>query len=191
MDKEFENKIMLMAREIYDKVLKFVEENKENDEEIYSEAFLKLKDGRYISVRFNDDFNFVNLENGHFNFVFENGKLVEKYFEDSLLMGNHPGLMDFSVSVTFINYKNYDKFSFQAGDDRWAIKKDLNYFEKRDVKKYITSIYEQIDTLVYDKEKTHSSSNWNAKKREQYSLEQAEEMRKYVAEQSNNVGRKI
>ncbi len=52
---EFEKEIRLLANEIRDKVIKFVNDNKGNDDIFYERAFLKLNNGKQIIYSFDKE----------------------------------------------------------------------------------------------------------------------------------------
>ena len=52
---EFEEQIKILANEIYEKVVKFVCENKDNDDILYEYAYLTLSNGLQLMFRFDND----------------------------------------------------------------------------------------------------------------------------------------
>lgn len=162
---DFENQIKLLGKDIYQKVISFVEANKGDDDKLYRGAKLKLKDGREMFVPFNPwggqpDIKIWNYE---WNEELQRGN------GDAFSIMAESGY-GFLVDITFYNLDK-DNTHFVASDMKYPHQKELSADEINAIKNYMAQLYEQVSTLEYDKEATRSISNFTQEARRQYNIQ--------------------
>ena len=162
---DLENLVIKLGKEIYEKVLTFVQTNKGDDDKYYSNAILKLSDGRKIIVSFDGLLKNLEIWNHHWNEEFQKGS------GDSLII-THNTPFGFSIDIS-LYYLDKDDIDFYASEKEipYYIKSDLTKEQKETIKLYIEQLYKQIATLEYDKEATHSVNNFTPIVRKQYNIQ--------------------
>ena len=164
-NKQFDEQIMEIGREIYEKVSTFVKENKGRDSRLYNNAILKLGDGREMVYPFKP-------------FGESNVKIWNYQWNDELQRGSGDafGIMldsgyGFLVDVHFY-YLDKENLYYTASEKDYPYNKELTDEEKEDILLYLVQLQEQIPTLVYDKEATHTVSNYTYEAKHNYNIRQ-------------------
>lgn len=169
---DLENQVKNIGKEIYEKVTAFVQANKGDDDKLYSNAILRLSDGRKMVVPFNAWGGQPDIKIWNYQWNEELQRGSGDLF--SIMPKSGYG---FLVDIT-LYYLNKDKLDFTTSE-KYPYKSDLTEEQKETIKSYMAQLYEQISTLVYDKEATRSVSNFTFEAKKQYNIQQFnEEMRK-------------
>lgn len=170
---DLENQVKAIGKEIYEKVSSFVQANKGDDDKLYSNAILRLSDGRQMVVPFNAWGGQPDIKIWNYQWNEE----LQRGSGDSFSIMLESGY-GFLVDITFF-YLDKDDVYFIASEKEYHYKRDLTEEQKETIKSYMAQLYEQISTLEYDKEATRSVSNFTHEARKQYNIQQFnEEMRK-------------
>ena len=172
---DLENQVMIIGKEIYEKVFSFVQTNKGDDDRLYNSAILKLSDGRKVVVSFPKwDKGEITISNYKWNKKLERDE--GEYFY--ILPESGYG---FLINITFY-YLDKDDLIFTISEKENPYKVELTDEEKEIIKTYMEKLYEQMDTLKYDKEATHSISNYTYEAKKQYNIQQFYEEWKKIRE---------
>ncbi len=170
---DLENQVKNIGKEIYEKVSAFVQANKGDDDKLYSNAILRLSDGRKMVVPFNAWGGQPDIKIWNYQWNEE----LQRGSGDSFSIMPKSGY-GFLVDITFY-YLDKDQVDFTASEKEYPYKSDLTEEQKETIKSYMAQLYEQISTLVYDKEATRSVGNFTSEAKKQYNIQQFnEEMRK-------------
>lgn len=171
-----ESQVKTLGKDIYKKVSAFVETNKGDDDKLYRSAILRLSDGREMVVPFHP-------------WVDQSDIMILNYKWDEEFQRNvgdsfsvmHKSRYGFLVDIT-LYYLDKDNLEFTASEEEYPYKKELTDEEKEIIKTYMAQLYEQINTLEYDKKATHSVSNFTREAATQYSIQQFNEAMKKMSE---------
>lgn len=178
---DLENQVIAIGKEIYEKVFAFVQANKGDDDKLYSNAILRLSDGRKMVVHF-------NARGGQPDINIWNYQWNEELRRDT---GDSFRIMPESRYGFLVRIKFYylGKVYFTASEQERPYKSDLTEEQEESIKVYMAQLYEQISTLEYDKEATHSVGNFTFEARKQYNIQQFNEEMKKLNE--TNPGSKV
>ena len=170
---DLEKQVIAIGKEIYEKVSAFVQANKGDDDKLYRCAKLRLSDGREMIVPFHPWNGQPDIKISNYQW-FE----VPKRGSGDYFSIMHKSAYGFLVRINLF-YLDREPLDFPASEKEYYYKTDLTEEEKETIKLYMAQLYEQIPTLEYDKEATHSVGNFTDEAREQYNIQQFnEEMRK-------------
>lgn len=167
--KEFKKQILKMGEEIYKKVNAFVQENKGDDELLYRNAILKLSDGREMLYSL-ESYSFggeIDMSNYTWNEELKRG-----YGDLMHIMTKSAYGFAFYVNLSYLDKNN---IRFEATDKKYPHNRPLSDEEKEEILLYVTQLYEQVSTLKYDKEKTHSIDNYTYEVRRKYNIKRFKE----------------
>lgn len=162
---DFENQIKLLGKDIYQKVISFVEANKGDDDKLYESAILNLKDGRRMRVCFDSFRGTPNINISNYNWNEELQRGAGDYFHIMPKSG-----YGFLVGINLC-YLDKDEVDFTASEIKYPHQKELTEEEANAIKNYMAQLYEQVSTLEYDKEATRSISNFTREARRQYNIQ--------------------
>ena len=164
---KLENFVMEKGREIFEKVRAFVIANEDDDHKFYNCAILKLSDGRRMTVSF-DEFNGpdIKIDNYYWN------DKIDDYSGDCFTIMPKANY-GFSVSIELFDIDKTN-MKFVASEKEIPIRyiKELTDQQKKYVETYIMQLYNQLSSLEYDKEATHSINNMNPEVRREYNIQQ-------------------
>ncbi len=170
---DLEKQVIAIGKEIYEKVSAFVQANKGDDDKLYRCAKLRLSDGRQMIVPFDPWGATPDIDISNYQWFEVPKRGAGDYFHIF-----HKSAYGFLVKINLF-YLDREPLDFPASEEENYYKTDLTEEEKEIIKLYMAQLYEQIPTLEYDKEATHSVDNFTEKAREQYNIQQFnEEMRK-------------
>ncbi len=128
---EFEKEIRLLANEIRDKVINFVNDNKGNDDIFYERAFLKLNNGKQIIYSFDNETVSITKKN------------VEGY--SSFFS------YELEIEEDDISYWYYNNLYNLSDRNRFTDK------GKNNIRNYLRELNELVDNMSYNREKTERS----------------------------------
>ncbi len=165
---EFEEQIRRVAKDIYEKVLSFVNENKEDDDIYYNYAFIRLNNGqeiRYdfdektISVPYSKECSYNRIMGTKIEISEDNTKITLELDNESIPRKKY-------VSYdTGLNEKieNCQKDNIKLSYKRQLLKQRKM---KNELKIKIKHEYNQLNSalcnLTYEKERIHNTDNFNS-----------------------------
>lgn len=153
----FENEIKLLANEIYEKVVKIVNENKESDNVLYDYAYLTLENGMQGLYSFrNGDFFVTKPEVKGYVFAFSHEVRING-------MDTEYDLDDIKYETLLnekINEKENERQRICLGEDLER-QDNLPEEQKQVIKSYYEQLNSLVDTMTYNKENTHNPDNYN------------------------------
>lgn len=156
--------IKKLTEEIYQNVVKFVEENKGNDDKYYGKAYLTLPGGREMTFRFNQaKVDFYTSEDDY-----ENEDIWEHFSADK------NGKVDVVLNIR-------DRYIVVDVDDDFEIR--VYYYNQIAVSKedtdkmieWLTELKKSTEHLSYNAEKTHSFNNLYTELIAQYNISKIED----------------
>ena len=153
-NKKFNKQIEDIGKDIHEKVSVFVHENKGFDEQLYSYAMLKLSDGRIMT------FSFPDIWENYSTICIDDSELDEDINRYS---GNKFTIMPRKKNNKYqvgIRCNSDEKRIHYVVGNKYFHNVDLTEEEKENILLYMTQIYEQLPTLEYDKDLTHSVDNY-------------------------------
>ena len=133
---EFENQIKQLANEIYEKVVKFVCENKDNDDILYEYAYLTLSNGLQLMFRFNNDELYVTKPDAVGYEIF----------------------FPYKVKITSEDTEYKSKIIYETGLNK---QNNLTDKEKIKIMEYYRKLNILVDNLTYNIDKTRNADNYN------------------------------
>ena len=154
-NKKFNKQVEGIGKDIYEKVSAFVQENKGDDEKLYSYAMLKLSDGRIMT------FSFPDMWESSSTICIDEEKLdkdTHRYSGNKFTIMPSKKNNKYQVSISLCN-SDAKRIHYVAGN-KHSHNVDLTEEEKENILLYMAQIYEQLPTLEYDKELTHSVDNY-------------------------------
>lgn len=168
-NKQFNNQIRDIGKEIYKEVEAFVEENKGSDKFLYRSAKLILGDGREMRVAFDPwgDEADISIRNHQWN------EEAQRDEGDSFYIMSRSGY-GFLVNVT-LYYLDKEDLRFSASDKEYPYNDELTDEEKENILLYMVQLRDQMPTLVYDKERTHSVDNYTPAAKRNYNIRRYKE----------------
>ncbi|MGM9877624.1 MAG: hypothetical protein ACI33S_03145 [Bacilli bacterium] len=154
---KFEDEIKLLSDEIYKKVVKFINENKEDDDLYHAFAYLKLSNGMQIMFRFDNATLYVTNSHEKGTYGVLDSLITIQDYETKYKLND----IEFE---TFLNEKikkrgndrckNYYKFLLDK-------QQKLTEQQKEEIKKVYIELNKAVDFLSYDVEKTRTIDNFN------------------------------
>ncbi len=152
-----EEQIKLLAKGIYEKVVKFIYDNKDNDDKFYEYVYLKLNDGVQVMFSFRNSCLYVTKEDeqgfsGTFGYVI---KIINDETEY-----NYNGVI-YQTSLSEIIARRQKAAQRGMLETTLNRQQNLTEIEKEDIRKYYEQINKAIDSMSYNKEKTHTIDNFN------------------------------
>ena len=155
---DFEEQIKLLAKAIYEKVVKFIYNNHGEDEKFYEYEYLNLSDGVQAMFDFSNSYLYIIKEDEEgFNAVL--GYKIKIINDDTEYRHNR------KMYQTFLNEKiarSQMDGQRRSLEIELAEQQNLTEKEKEDIKKYYEQINKAIDSISYNKEKTHTIRNFNS-----------------------------
>ena len=154
---EFEEKIKILSKSIYDKVVSFVEENKGNDNIFYDCAYLELSNGKQIMFNFRNRRIYISRNKvcGYIdNFIYK----ATIYHEDTEFWIKGIGY-ETLLDKKIVNSENDN----QRRNYERALERQNNLPEEQKTKilRYYLRLNKLADNLTYNKEKTEDVDNFN------------------------------
>lgn len=163
----FEEKIRATADKIYEVVVKFVNENKGDDDLYYNYAFIKLNNGKEIRYNFEDGtIELPFYEECEYNFIMATEITIDNK-NTRIDLENEDEPRD---QYKYISYDTSLKEKIASADKE---RKKLNYMKKllkqinlskevkSEIKQRYTRLYRALPNMTYNKEKTHNTENFN------------------------------
>ena len=154
-NKKFNKQIEDIGKDIHEKVSVFVHENKGFDEQLYSYAMLKLSDGRIMSFSFPDMWcsdSAICIDEEELD------KDTHRYSGNKFTIMPSKKKNKYLVSISLCN-SDEKRIHYVVGNEYFH-NVVLTEEEKENILLYMKQIYEQLPTLEYDKELTHSVDNY-------------------------------
>ena len=164
---DFEQQLRKMSNKIYEKIITFIEENKEDDDLYYSYAFIRLNNGQ--EVRYDFDKKTISIpysEECSYNWIMGTKiEITEDNTEITLELDNE--------SIPRNKYVSYDTGlnekieNCQKDNIKLSYKRQLLNQRKmtKELKGRIKHEYNQLNSalcnLTYEKEKIHNIENFN------------------------------
>jgi hypothetical protein len=152
-----ENQISTLANQIYNKVISFIENNKNDDDLYYKFAYLKLNNGMIIIFDFEKKILYVTDKD---EIVFSNIPNYNiKIIDDETEIWTNELRFNTSLIDKIEKCENESiKHHFEE-----LLKKQQNMpsKSKEKIKEYYEQLNKEIEHLQYDSEKTHSADNFN------------------------------
>lgn len=133
---DFENKIKSLANDIYKKVVKFICDNKDNDDVLYDYAYLIINNGKQLMYSFNNE---------------------ELYVTESNEVGYNM-FFSYEAKIDKEGTEYNSKIEYETGLNK---QNSLTEKEKTKIIKYYEELNKLVDDLIYNKEKTHNEDNYN------------------------------
>ena len=174
----FDDKVIMLGKEIYKKVYDFVQANKGEDNKLYRKAILKLNDGRKMEFLLELSLGEADVKIWNYNW---NDELQSGEGDAFRIMPRTQ--YGFLISVNFY-YLNNVNFYFTTSEKNYPYKKELTDEDMKKIVLYMNKLYELVDTLEYDKEATHSVNNLTYDAKKQYNIQQFNEAMQNVSESS-------
>ena len=154
---EFEEQIKLLAKEIYEKVVRFIYDNKDNDDKFYEYVYLKLNDGVQVMFSFSNSRLYITKED-------EQGFSATFGYEIKIINDeteyNHNGVI-YQTSLSEKIARSQKAGQRHALEMALNRQQNLTEKEKEDIRKYYEQINKAIDSMSYNTEKTHTIDNFN------------------------------
>lgn len=153
----FEEQIRLLVKEIYEKTVKFIYENKGNDDVFYEYAYLNLNNEMQVVFRFSNGILYItNSDNKGFEVTFS---YEVKIFNDETDY-KHNGIR-YQTSLKEKIARSQKDSQRHALEMALHKQHDLSDAEKGDIRKYYEQINKAIDSLSYNTEKIQTVVNFN------------------------------
>ena len=154
---EFEEQIKLLAKEIYEKVVKFINDNKNNDDIFYEYAYLKLTDGVQVMFSFSNGYLYITKEDeqGYSATFF----YIIKIINDETKYNHNEVIYETLLSEKISKCQSEEHRHYLER----ALKRQqkITEIEKEDIRKYYEHINKAIDSMSYNAEKTRTTDNFN------------------------------
>ena len=174
----FDDKVIMLGKEIYKKVYDFVQANKGDDNKLYRKAILKLNDGRKMEFLLELSLGEADVKIWNYNW---NDELQSGEGDAFSIMPRTQ--YGFLISVNFY-YLNNVNFYFTTSEKNYPYKKELTDEDMKKIVLYMNKLYELTDTLEYDKEATQSVNNLTYDAKKQYNIQQFNEAMQNLSEKS-------
>ena len=181
----FEEKIRMIANEIYEKVVAFVNENKEDDDIFYEYAFIKLNNGQEIRYSFDEDTIELTLDK-ECNYLPLMPTKIEITGENTRLELEKENISyDTSLKEKIARCK---REKIKLGYEKELLKqKTLSREIKDNIRQQYTSFKNALSNMTYDKEKTRTYRNFTSSIDEVYDSHMSEKEMAKLAKSTDKV----
>ena len=153
---DFEEQIQLLSKEIYEKAVKYIDEKKSYDDIMYEYAYLKLDNGKQVMYNFDTGYLYITDKKakGYTIFCYD-AKLKN---EDTIYNINR-ARYETLVKEKILNSRSDSQIESYEIDLKRQQKMSLE--KKNIILMYYKELNSLIDTLKYNKKKTHNIDNYN------------------------------
>ena len=154
---EFENDLKVIANDIYKRVVKYINDNKDNDDIMYEYAYLKLSNGLQVMYNFESGALYYTHPNEHGDYFFSYIlKINNDNFELNLKNIEYDTLLCQKI-------KNSRSFNQRHAFEKDLLKQqNLSVREKEKIKRCFEKLNGLIESITYNKEKTRNENNYNS-----------------------------
>ena len=161
---EFENQIKQLASEIYEKVVNFINDNKDSDDMLYECAYLTLSNGVQIMFGFKNGSLYItqpDVQRYSLTIPYE----VKISNEDTEYRINN---IKYETSLSEKINRTKDDSLKHIYEINLKKQQQLTEEEKENIKKYYELLNKLIDNMSYNDKKTHNADNYNYETDEVY-----------------------
>ena len=163
---EFEEQLKLISKDIYETVINYICKYKENDDKLYEYAYLKLNNNIQVILNFN---------NGNLYISKKDEEELNTIFNYEIKISND----ETGINIKDINYN--------TNSSKRNKEKELTDEEKDSITNYYLDIYNNLDIISYNKEKTHNINNFNEETFDEYNRYMCEKEFSKLKDQPNKV----